>query len=108
MATWVAIAAEFMRSVLPWRSYPSGAMTGISRKLPDTERYGILPKGHVLQSPCGKFFLQLIEPKPGILDVEPEESLQRVGLGTPGTMDQPGNDAGVARPRKLGHQRLGA
>ena len=53
------------------------------RKLPDTERYGILPKGHVLQSPCAKFFLQLIEPKPGILDVEPEESLQRVGLGTP-------------------------
>ncbi len=53
------------------------------RKLPDSERYGILPKGHILQSPCGKFFLQLIEPKPGILDVEPEESLQRVGLGTP-------------------------
>ncbi|MFO1317009.1 MAG: 4-hydroxyphenylpyruvate dioxygenase [Burkholderiales bacterium] len=53
------------------------------RKLPDSERYGILPKGHVLQSPCGKFFLQLIEPKPGILDVEPEESFQRVGLGTP-------------------------
>jgi len=53
------------------------------RKLPDSVRHGILPKGHVLQSPCGKFFLQLIEPKPGILDVEPEESFQRVGLGTP-------------------------
>jgi 4-hydroxyphenylpyruvate dioxygenase len=25
----------------------------------------------------------LIEPKPGIFDVEPNESLQRVGLGTP-------------------------
>ena len=56
------------------------------RALPDDERYGILPKGRILQSPCGSFFLQLIEPKPGILDVEPEESLQRVGLGTPDVM----------------------
>jgi 4-hydroxyphenylpyruvate dioxygenase len=51
--------------------------------LPDEQRYGILPKGRILRSPDGSFFLQLIEPKPGILDVEPEESLQRVGLGTP-------------------------
>ncbi|MFO1313134.1 MAG: 4-hydroxyphenylpyruvate dioxygenase [Burkholderiales bacterium] len=51
--------------------------------LPDEERYGILPKGRILRSPDRSFFLQLIEPKPGILDVEPEESLQRVGLGTP-------------------------
>ena len=53
------------------------------RALPDDQRYGILPKGRILESPCGTFFLQLIEPKPGIFDVEPEESLQRVGLGTP-------------------------
>jgi 4-hydroxyphenylpyruvate dioxygenase len=51
------------------------------RALPDDERYGILPKGRILQSPCGGFFLQLIEPKPEIIDVDPEESLQRVGLG---------------------------
>ena len=51
--------------------------------LPDEQRYGILPKGRILRSPCGSFFLQLIEPKPGIYDVEPNESLQRVGLGTP-------------------------
>ena len=50
--------------------------------LPDEQRYGILPKGRILRSPDGSFYLQLIEPKPGILDVEPEESLQRVGLGT--------------------------
>jgi len=50
---------------------------------PDDERYGILPKGRVLRSPCGKFYLQLIEPEPGILDVEGEESVQRIGLGTP-------------------------
>jgi 4-hydroxyphenylpyruvate dioxygenase len=51
--------------------------------LPDEQRYGVLPKGRILRSPDGSFFLQLIEPKPGILDVEPEESLHRVGLGTP-------------------------
>jgi len=51
--------------------------------LPDEQRYGILPKGRILRSPDRSFFLQLIEPKPGILDVEPEESLHRIGLGTP-------------------------
>ena len=53
------------------------------KALSDAERHGILPKGRVLKSPCGSFYLQLIEPEPGILDVEGEESLQRVGLGTP-------------------------
>jgi 4-hydroxyphenylpyruvate dioxygenase len=57
------------------------------RALPDEERYGILPKGRILKSPDGSFFLQLIEPKPGILDIEPEESLQRVGLGTPDVLN---------------------
>ena len=51
--------------------------------LPDAERFGILPKGRVLRSPCGSFYLQLIEPEPGILDVEGDESLSRVALGTP-------------------------
>jgi 4-hydroxyphenylpyruvate dioxygenase len=53
------------------------------RDLPDDERFGILPKGRVLQSPCRSFFLQLIEPEPGILEVDGDESLQRVGLGAP-------------------------
>jgi 4-hydroxyphenylpyruvate dioxygenase len=53
------------------------------KTLPDDKHYGILPKGRVLQSPCGSFYLQLIEPEPGILDAEGEESLQRVGFGTP-------------------------
>ena len=53
------------------------------KALPDDERHGILPKGRVLKSPCGSFYLQLIEPEPGILDVDGEDSLQRVGLGTP-------------------------
>jgi 4-hydroxyphenylpyruvate dioxygenase len=53
------------------------------KPVPDEERFGILPKGRVLRSPCGKFYLQLIEPEPGILDLEGDESLQRVAFGTP-------------------------
>jgi len=51
--------------------------------LPAEERFGILPKGRILRSPCGSFHLQLIEPEPGVLDVEDDECLQRVGLGAP-------------------------
>ena len=52
-------------------------------RLADTQRFGILPKGHILRSPCGSFYWQLIEPEPGLPDVAGEESLQRIGLGTP-------------------------
>jgi 4-hydroxyphenylpyruvate dioxygenase len=51
--------------------------------LPDEQRFGILPKGRILRSPCRSFYLQLIEPEPGIVDVEGEESLHRLGLGSP-------------------------
>jgi 4-hydroxyphenylpyruvate dioxygenase len=51
--------------------------------LPADERFGILPKGRILRSPCHSFYLQLIEPEPGILDVEDDECLQRVGLAAP-------------------------
>jgi 4-hydroxyphenylpyruvate dioxygenase len=51
--------------------------------LPDEQRFGILPKGRILRSPCGSFYLQLIEPVPGIVEVEGEESLQRIGFGAP-------------------------
>ncbi|HEX6707112.1 MAG TPA: 4-hydroxyphenylpyruvate dioxygenase [Albitalea sp.] len=50
--------------------------------LPDERRFGILPKGRVLRSPCGGFYWQLIEPEPGILDVEGDEMLNRVAFGT--------------------------
>ena len=51
--------------------------------LSDEERFGILPKGRILRSPDRSFYLQLIEPEPGIVDVEGEESLHRLGLGAP-------------------------
>ena len=52
--------------------------------LPAEQRFGILPKGRILCSPCGgrsRFYIQLIEPEAGILDVEDDECLQRIGLG---------------------------
>ena len=52
-------------------------------ELSDDQRFGILPKGRILRSPCRSFYLQLIEPEPGIVEVEGEEMLQRMGLGTP-------------------------
>ncbi len=51
--------------------------------LPADERFGILPKGRILKSPCHSFYLQLIEPEPTVLDVEDDECFQRLGLGTP-------------------------
>ena len=43
--------------------------------------FGILPKGTLLQSPCRKFYMQLIEPPPGAEDIVWDESLVRVGIG---------------------------
>ena len=50
--------------------------------LPDEERFGILPKGRILKSPCGKVFFQLVEPEPGVPYLVGDERLQRIGLGT--------------------------
>ncbi|MFC5497670.1 VOC family protein [Caenimonas terrae] len=65
-------------------------------QVPDEQRFGILPKGRVLRSPCGTFYLQLIEPEAGIVDVEGEESLARVAFGTPDVL------AAVAQLRARG------
>jgi 4-hydroxyphenylpyruvate dioxygenase len=51
--------------------------------LPNTVRFGIMPKGLVLQSPCRTFFLQLIDPDDTAADVQWDEHLQRIGIGTP-------------------------
>jgi 4-hydroxyphenylpyruvate dioxygenase len=53
--------------------------------LPSEAAFGILPKGRILRSPCPEasaFYLQLIEPEPGILEVDDTECFQRVALGT--------------------------
>ena len=53
------------------------------KAVPDDERFGILPKGRVLKSPCRRFYLQLIAPIPELLDAEADEQLQRVAFGAP-------------------------
>jgi 4-hydroxyphenylpyruvate dioxygenase len=51
--------------------------------LPEKVRFGIMPKGLLLQSPCRNFYLQLIEPEDAARFAPTEELLQRIGLGTP-------------------------
>lgn len=51
--------------------------------LPEDRFAGILPKGTLLESPCGGFYLQLIEPPEGAEEVHWEEGLVRIGFGTP-------------------------
>jgi 4-hydroxyphenylpyruvate dioxygenase len=51
------------------------------RALPEGESFGVLPGGTLLESPCRKFYLQLLEPLPG--EAGWEEGLVRVGLGAP-------------------------
>lgn len=50
--------------------------------IPDDERFGIMPKGKVMRSPCGTFLWQLVEPDPWMYDTG-EERLQRIGIGVP-------------------------
>ena len=46
-------------------------------------RFGILPKGLLLESPCRGFYLQLIEPDDTAQFAPADEHLQRIGFGTP-------------------------
>jgi 4-hydroxyphenylpyruvate dioxygenase len=67
-------------------------------EIPDEKRFGIMPKGRLLQSPaldtCNAFMLQLVEPERYVLDAE--EKLHRIGLGVPDVL------AAVAALRQLG------
>jgi 4-hydroxyphenylpyruvate dioxygenase len=51
--------------------------------LPQGQYFGILPKGTLLESPCRKFYLQLIEPPSGAEDIAWDEEWLRLGLGAP-------------------------
>ena len=53
------------------------------KPLPDRVRFGIMPKGLLLQSPCRNFYLQLIEPDDTARYAPGDEHLQRIGFGTP-------------------------
>ena len=56
------------------------------KPLPDRVRFGIMPKGLLLQSPCRNFYLQLIEPDDTARFAPSDEHLQRIGFGTPDVM----------------------
>ena len=53
------------------------------RRLPDDERYGILPAGTLLRSPCNRFCVQLVEPHTSTLVYDESEQFNRIGLGVP-------------------------
>ena len=52
-------------------------------ELPEGKYFGVLPKGTLMESPCHRFYLQLLEPPPGAEDIHWDEGLLRVGLGAP-------------------------
>ena len=55
--------------------------------IPDDASFGIMPKGRILRSPCGKVYLQLIAPEPGVPYLVGDERFQRIGLGTRDVLD---------------------
>ncbi len=58
------------------------------RALPPETHFGILPHGTILQSPCARFYLQLVEPVGDALyDTEWYEQFARLAFGVP---DVPG------------------
>jgi 4-hydroxyphenylpyruvate dioxygenase len=61
--------SDFYRELLDFRVLPAG------------EYFGVLPKGVLLESPCKRFYLQLVQPPEPTADIEWNEQLTRVGLG---------------------------
>src|SRR5260221_4109756 len=59
-----------------------GALFGFTVP-PQGKYFGVPPKGTLLESPCHKFYLQLIEPPQGSDEIHWDEGLVRVGLGAP-------------------------
>lgn len=51
-------------------------------EIPDQQRFGVMPAGKLMQSPCRGFMWQLIEPA-GLDDDDGRERLQRVGIAAP-------------------------
>jgi 4-hydroxyphenylpyruvate dioxygenase len=59
-----------------------GSLFGFTVLSPE-QTFGILPAGNILRSPCGTFFLQLIEPATDSEDLVSAEHLHRLAFGTP-------------------------
>lgn len=55
--------------------------------LPQGQYFGVLPKGTLLESPCCKFYLQLVEPPEQAAVLAWQEKLTRVGFGAPDVID---------------------
>lgn len=55
--------------------------------VPDEQRFGIMPKGKLMKSPCGSFFWQLVEPDLFMDSDDSPECLKRIGLGAPDVAD---------------------
>jgi 4-hydroxyphenylpyruvate dioxygenase len=53
------------------------------RPLPEGRYFGVVPKGTLLESPCHKFYVQLVEPPEGAGGLRWEEQVIRVGFGAP-------------------------
>jgi 4-hydroxyphenylpyruvate dioxygenase len=51
--------------------------------LPEGLSFGIMPRGTLLISPCGKFYMQLVEPPENAAVMDWDEGLIRIGFGTP-------------------------
>lgn len=51
--------------------------------LPQGQYFGVLPKGTLLESPCLRFYLQLVEPPEQAAVLAWQEKLTRVGFGAP-------------------------
>jgi 4-hydroxyphenylpyruvate dioxygenase len=47
----------------------------------------VLPKGVLLESPCHRFYLQLVEPPEGAAGLQWDEQLVRVGIGAPDVLE---------------------
>ncbi|NVM74382.1 4-hydroxyphenylpyruvate dioxygenase [Duganella sp. SG902] len=65
-AQWI----DFYQHLMSFRVVPQGVVQGV------------LPSGTLLESPCKRFYLQLIEPPAGSDDGHWDEELIRVGFGT--------------------------
>ena len=63
-----------------WLTYYEHMFDFVS--IPDEQRFGILPKGKLMKSPCGSFLWQLVEPDPWMESGDDgAECLQRIGFG---------------------------